>query len=95
VRFEFISHKLFRLAVPFALCAALVSSVFLSGLIYRMALALQLAFYSLSLWGIFWPKSNPLARASNAAFTFVLLNTAALVAFANFVAGRKAVWVRK
>jgi poly-beta-1,6-N-acetyl-D-glucosamine synthase len=94
VRFEFVSHKLMRLAVPFALCATLVSSFFLPGLIYRIALVLQLAFYGLSIWGTFQPKHNPLARASNAAFTFVLLNAAALVAFANFVAGRKPAWGR-
>jgi len=92
VRFRFISHKLLRLAVPFALCAALVSSIFLAEPIYRMALILQLAFYSMSVWGAFAPKSGPLAKASNAAFTFVLLNVAALVAFANFVAGRKPAW---
>lgn len=94
LRFEFVSHKLFRLAVPFALFAALLSSAFLPGMIYRVALALQLAFYGLSIWGTFRPKSNPLARVSNAAFTFVLLNAAAFVAFTNFVAGRKAVWAR-
>ena len=92
VRFQFVSHKLLRLAVPFALCAALVSSFFLPGPGYRIALILQLAFYSLSVWGTFGPKSTPLAKASNAAFTFVLLNAAALIAFANFVAGRKPAW---
>jgi hypothetical protein len=39
-------------------------------------------------------KHNPLARVSEAAFAFVLLNTAAVVAFANFITGRKAAWVR-
>ena len=92
VRFQFVSHKLFRLAVPFALCTALVSSFFLRGPLYRIALILQLAFYGLSVWGAFEPKSNPLAKAANAAFTFVLLNVAALVAFGNFVAGRKPAW---
>ncbi len=94
VWFDFISHKLLRLAIPFVLCAALVSSFFLPGLIYRIALILQLAFYALSVWGTFPHKYNPLARASDAAFTFVLLNAAALVAFANFVAGRKPAWGR-
>lgn len=94
VRFEFISHKLLRLAIPFALFATLVSSFFLPALIYRIAMVLQLAFYGLSLWGMFRPKYNPLARASDAAFTFVLLNTAALLAFVNFVTGRKPAWSR-
>ena len=94
VRFELISHKLLRLAVPFALFATMLSSFFLPGLIYRIALVVQLTFYALSVSGIFRPKHNPLARASDAAFTFVLLNAAALVAFANFVAGRKPAWSR-
>jgi hypothetical protein len=39
-------------------------------------------------------KLGPLARAADAAATFVLLNTAAVVAFANFISGRKAAWIR-
>jgi hypothetical protein len=62
--------------------------------VYRIALVGQLAFYSLSAWAFVRLKHNPLARVANAAFTFVLLNTAAVAAFANFVAGRKAVWGR-
>jgi len=38
-------------------------------------------------------KRGPLARLVDAASTFVVLNTAALVAFANFVRGRKLEWV--
>ena len=89
--FEFISHKLLRLAVPFALCAALVSSALLHPLIYRVALLLQLGFYSLIVLRVF-PKHNPLARIADAAFTFILLNAAALVAFGNFVVRRKPAW---
>jgi biofilm PGA synthesis N-glycosyltransferase PgaC len=94
IRFAFVSHKLLRLVVPFALCAALVMSFCLPGLIYRIALIVQIAFYGLSAWALVRLKHNPLARVADAAFTFVLLNTAAVVAFANFVAGRKPVWAR-
>jgi poly-beta-1,6-N-acetyl-D-glucosamine synthase len=94
IRFAFVSHKLFRLVVPFALCGALVTSFFLPGPVYRVALVLQMAFYSLSAWALVRLKHNPLARVSDAALTFVLLNTAAIVAFANFVTSRKAAWVR-
>jgi len=93
VRFEFISHKLLRLAIPFALCAALISSFFLPEFIYRAALILQLSFYSLSLCRKF-SRHNPVSRMADVAFTFILLNAAALVAFANFVAGRKPAWGR-
>jgi len=94
IRFEFVSHKLLRLAVPFALAAVLVASIFLSGPIYRSALALQILFYGLSLLAGLRLSRGPLARMSDAALTFVLLNGAAAVAFVNFVTGRKAVWIR-
>ena len=93
-RFEFISHKLMRLAVPFALTATLVASLWLREPIYRAALGLQVAFYALSVLAVARLKRGPVARMADAAFTFVVLNTAALVAFANFVTGRKAAWGR-
>jgi len=94
IRFEFVSHKILRLVVPFALVAALVACVFLPQPIYRAALVLQVAFYALSLAGLAGVKLGPVARAGDAAFTFVVLNTAAVVAFANFVTGRKVAWTR-
>ena len=94
IRFEFISHKLSRLAVPFALLALLIASIFLSQPFYRAALGAQLAFYALSLAALAGVKSGPLSRMADAARTFVVLNSAAMVAFINFVTGRKAVWVR-
>jgi len=39
-------------------------------------------------------KIGPLSRVADPARTFVVLNCAALVAFVNFLVGRKAVWVR-
>jgi cellulose synthase/poly-beta-1,6-N-acetylglucosamine synthase-like glycosyltransferase len=94
IRFEFVSHKLLRLIVPFALVAALVTCALVSQPFYRAALFLQVAFYALSLVGMAGMKLGPVARASDAAFTFVVLNTAAVVAFANFVTGRKVAWTR-
>ncbi|MFZ0320831.1 MAG: glycosyltransferase family 2 protein [Candidatus Sulfotelmatobacter sp.] len=94
LRFEFISHKLMRLAVPFALVAVLIASIFLSGPFYRSVLALQILFYGLSLLAVLRLRRGPLARMSDAALTFVVLNSAAAVAFVNFVTGRKAVWIQ-
>jgi cellulose synthase/poly-beta-1,6-N-acetylglucosamine synthase-like glycosyltransferase len=88
-----VSHKLLRLAVPFALAAALVASLWLKAPLYRMALVLQLAFYGLGLLALArLPKASVIARIADAASTFVLLNTAAVVAFANFASGRKTAW---
>lgn len=94
LRFEFISHKLSRLLAPFALAAALVSAIFLSTPFYRVLLVCQLAFYVLGILGMLPGKKGPFTRIADAAFTFLMLNTAALIAFANFVTGRKEVWVR-
>lgn len=94
IRFEFVSHKLSRLAVPFALLALLIASIFLPQPLYRAALGVQLAFYALSLAALTGVKIGPLSRLADPARTFVILNSAAIVAFINFVTGRKAVWVR-
>lgn len=94
LRFEFVSHKLIRLVVPFALVVALAASGFLPGPFYRAAFWIQLGFYGLSVLG--WTRWNlgPVSRLSEAAYTFVALNAAALVAFANFVTGRKTIWMQ-
>jgi biofilm PGA synthesis N-glycosyltransferase PgaC len=94
VRFEFVSHKLLRLAVPFALAAVLTASVLLSGVLYRTALAMQLAFYGLSLLAGLRLTRGPWAGMADAALTFVVLNSAAAVAFVNFLTGRKTAWIR-
>jgi len=92
--FEFVSHKLSRLLAPFALALTLVASLLAGQPLYRTLFGLQVAFYGLSLLSITHVKLGPLARLSDAAFTFVVLNTAAAMAFANFVTGRKTVWIR-
>jgi len=94
IRFEFVSHKLLRMVVPFALAVLLVASLTLREPVYRLALALQVIFYGLSFLAIAKLKKGPVARIADVAFTFVVLNTAAVVAFANFVSGRKAAWIR-
>lgn len=94
IRFEFISHKLSRLAVPFALLTMLIASLFLPSPFYRIALVLQLAFYALSVAALAGMKIGPLSRVADPARTFLVLNSAAVIAFINFVTGRKAIWVR-
>jgi biofilm PGA synthesis N-glycosyltransferase PgaC len=94
LRFEFISHKLLRLVVPFALAVLLISSMLLSGPVYRSAFVLQALFYGLSLLAGLRLNRGPLAGMSDAALTFVVLNSAAALAFVNFLTGRKAVWIR-
>jgi biofilm PGA synthesis N-glycosyltransferase PgaC len=92
IRFEFVSHKLMRLVAPFALLTALVTSLLIQEPVYRAALALQLGFYGLCIVALTRLARGGLARIADAAFTFVVLNTAAAVAFARFVTGRKVAW---
>ena len=91
LRFEFISHKLLRLAAPFALAALFLASLVLRTPAYRVALLLQLIFYGLS--GLAMARLNK-GPVADAARTFVVLNTAALVAFVKFITGRGVAWVR-
>lgn len=93
LRFELISHKLIRLVVPFALVALLVSSFFLPGAFFRFAFWAQIAVYALSALGWVGWKLGPISRLTDIAYTFTALNAAALVAFANFATGQKAVWM--
>jgi len=94
LRFEFISHKLTRLVVPFALIATLITAAFLPGPFYRVAFWGQIGFYGLSLLGWTGLKLGPASKPAEAAYTFARLNIAALVAFANFVTGHTTVWVQ-
>lgn len=94
LRFRFICHKLLRLVVPFALALMLVASGLVAGTLYRAAFFAQLVFYALSLLALSGVQRGPVARVANAALTLIVLNTAAVVAFANFLTRRKEVWVR-
>jgi poly-beta-1,6-N-acetyl-D-glucosamine synthase len=94
IRFQFISHKLLRLVMPFALVVLLISCADLHQRFYRVLLIAQLAFYALSLIALGGINIGPLSRVADSARTFVVLNWAAVVALANFVMGRKANWVR-
>jgi len=94
IRFEFVSHKLMRLAVPFALLAVFLASAFIADPFYRAVLFAQVIFYALSLTALAGFRFGPLSRVADVARTFVVLNSAAVVAFVNFVTGRKAAWVR-
>ena len=95
IRFEFVSHKLLRLVIPFALGALLLASLALHGVFYRTVLILQLAFYALGALALCRLLTRGLpSRIANVAGTFVLLNGAAVMALGNFVVGKRAAWTR-
>ena len=87
VWFQFWSHKLLRLVVPWALIATFAISCILQHPIYRFAFFAQLAFYALALLGL--PRTSAARlKPVSAAASFLVLNTAALIAFCVFVTGR-------
>lgn len=93
VWFQYLCHKLTRLAVPFALLALLVSSAWLPGPFYGAALGLQIAFYVFAL--VFWrlPRLPRLARLSELGFVFLVANCAAFLSLFLFLRGKRDVWV--
>jgi cellulose synthase/poly-beta-1,6-N-acetylglucosamine synthase-like glycosyltransferase len=90
--FRFISHKVLRLLVPMFLFLMLASSIMSRGSLYKTAFWLQITFYTLALIGELTPYTKKF-RLVAIANTFVMLNMAAAMAFYNFIAGRKQVWV--
>ena len=94
LRLQFVCHKLFRLLVPFALMGLFISTIALRTEIYKVALELQIIFYSLAALSVFRTKAGIVSRLSDISLAFVVLNTAAAVAFFYFIAGRKVVWAR-
>jgi biofilm PGA synthesis N-glycosyltransferase PgaC len=82
---QFVSHKLLRLVVPWALLAMLCASALLGGPIYTTAVVLQAVFYVTGIVGISGPGSR--LRFVSAPASFVVLNAAAWVAFWVWVCG--------
>ena len=94
LRVQFICHKLLRLLVPFALAGVFISTLRLRQGVYELALVFQIAFYTLAMLTALRAKIGFLSRLSNISLAFVVMNTAAVVAFVYFITGRKAVWAR-
>lgn len=87
VWWSWISHKLFRLAAPWALLGLLACSLALTGPVYRPILVAQLYVYGLAVVGLI-PRSGPSVRLIGAASSFVVLNAAAWLAFWVWISGR-------
>jgi biofilm PGA synthesis N-glycosyltransferase PgaC len=87
--FQFVSHKICRLIVPWALVGLFVSSLGLQGPLYQLLLWSQITFYTLAFLSG-WKRFALGQRAAAAAGAFVLLNAAAWVAFWVWLFGRAA-----
>ena len=77
---HFLSHKVGRLVLPFALLAVFFSSFFLGAPWSQAALAAQALFYGLALLDPLVPEGKAVKRVSSVVRTFVVLMAAALAA---------------
>jgi len=84
---HFVSHKLGRLLLPYALITLLVSSFFLPDPLKYLALAGQAGFYGLALLDNALPDTSALKRLSSPAGTFVVLMAAAIASAAAVLFG--------
>jgi len=84
VFFQFISHKIFRLFVPFAMGLCFFSNLFVSSTFYRVTLIGQILFYLCAIFAT-WAPENNLGHVMKAAKIIVEMNLAALKGFYRFV----------
>jgi cellulose synthase/poly-beta-1,6-N-acetylglucosamine synthase-like glycosyltransferase len=89
---HFLSHKMGRLLLPFALLAAALASFFLPNPWRVAALALQGIFYGLALADPVIPERSLIKRVSATVRAFVVLTAAAGCALAVFVVPARQLW---
>ncbi len=87
VWWSWVSHKLLRLLVPWALIGMLACSALLPGALFQAALWTQMACYGLALAGLI-PKLGRSYKLLGAAGSFLVLNAAAWLAFWVWITGR-------
>ena len=91
-RFHFVSHKLIRLALPWAVLLVGLSSLWLPSPARDVMLAAQAVCYALAALDVVIPASSSMKRVSAAPRTFVVLLAAAAWATLLALAGRGAQW---
>lgn len=84
VFFQFISHKMARLLVPFFMISLFISNFFLTSPIYRLFLVLQIGFYFSALVSK-WAPNNFLGIIMKAFNVIFMMNYAALMSFFKFM----------
>lgn len=86
--FQMVSHKLTRLLAPYFVVLVLASNIFLPGPFYKITLMLQALFY-IAVALRFTPlRAAPAGGVVRVAWTFVLLNAAAVMGLWVFLSGR-------
>lgn len=90
--FHFMSYKLGRLLLPWALAAMAVSSFFLPGYWATAAVASQALFYGLAALDSLLGPDNPLKRLSSPVRTFVAMMFAAVLGLKVFFVPPRSMW---
>lgn len=83
---QFLSHKVFRLLVPYAMLAAFIASMLGSGLFLNVMFVLQLLFYGVGIANMAGVKGLD-NKLFNFIKVFLQLNAAAVVGAYNYVTG--------
>jgi poly-beta-1,6-N-acetyl-D-glucosamine synthase len=94
LRIQFVCHKLLRLLVPFALMGVLMSAFWLRHGVYELVLVLQIILYVLAVLAGLRTKIGFLSRVSRISLAFLMMNTAAALAFVYFISGKRGIWAR-
>ena len=89
---QYLSHKIFRLAVPFALILVFLANLFSQEGVAADLLTMQVIAYALAFTGWVFSRIGVRERVTAAAWVFVLLNAAALVGALRYVAGSHDLW---
>jgi cellulose synthase/poly-beta-1,6-N-acetylglucosamine synthase-like glycosyltransferase len=95
VIFQFVSHKLLRLVVPYCCVAAWVTSALLPGPLYAAAFALQTLFYGFGMLNLTPLRNSPIATLFRISWTFMVLNAAAVMGLWVFVTRQERMVWRK
>lgn len=90
--FHFLSHKVGRLLLPFALLTAIVSSFWLPDPLRRLLWSGFALFFGLAAADIFIPEMSWLKRIASPARTFLVLLSAALCAVSIFILPSRRFW---
>lgn len=83
---RFISHKICRLLVPFALVGMFLCGVLAGHLLYSAATAVQTLFYMAALAGLIFPVTRSL-RLINLSYFFMVMNAAAVAGMWRWITG--------
>jgi hypothetical protein len=90
---HFVSYKMGRLLLPYALVAMAVSSLFLDGPIGRVVGGAQVAFYLIAALDTWLPPS-PVKKISSPACTFAVMMIAAICALLVFFVPAQSLWTQ-